>query len=137
MCEAKKVMSLCLINYALCHEDTRVLDGGDWSASRLGRLTPSTHWTGGWVSPRAGLDTGENIIYLNCRESNQGRPASTPSRYRLFYDNGDEHLGSITMVVLKRQYHKHTTLCLIYNITIFYYLKQSVWGSGCIDPHFP
>jgi hypothetical protein len=42
---------------------TSVLDGGEWSASRLGpRFTPGeripgTHCTGGWVGPRAGLDT--------------------------------------------------------------------------------
>jgi hypothetical protein len=29
--------------------------GGEWSASRLGRFTPGTHWIGGWVDPRAGL----------------------------------------------------------------------------------
>jgi hypothetical protein len=37
------------------------LDGGEWSASRLGRFTPrerapGTNWTGGWMGPRAGLD---------------------------------------------------------------------------------
>jgi len=36
-------------------------DGGEWSASRPSRFTPigrapGTHWTGGWVGPRAGLD---------------------------------------------------------------------------------
>jgi hypothetical protein len=42
---------------------TSALDGGEWSASRPGRAftpgerTPGTHWTGGWVGPRAGLDT--------------------------------------------------------------------------------
>jgi hypothetical protein len=41
---------------------TSALDGGQWSASRLGRFTPkerapSTHWIGGWVGPRAVLDT--------------------------------------------------------------------------------
>jgi hypothetical protein len=40
---------------------TSTLDGGEWSASRLGRFTPGeeapgTHWIGGWVGPRAGLD---------------------------------------------------------------------------------
>jgi hypothetical protein len=36
---------------------------GEWSASRPGRSlakgerTPGTHCTGGWVGPRAGLDT--------------------------------------------------------------------------------
>jgi hypothetical protein len=37
------------------------LVGGEWSASRNGRFTPGeiapgTHWRGGWVDPRAGLD---------------------------------------------------------------------------------
>jgi hypothetical protein len=37
------------------------LDGGEWSASRLGRFTPrerapGTHWIGGWVGPRAVLE---------------------------------------------------------------------------------
>jgi len=40
---------------------TSTLDGGRWSAARPGRLTPGdkdpgTHWIGGWVGPRAGLD---------------------------------------------------------------------------------
>jgi hypothetical protein len=39
---------------------TSVLNGGEWSASRLGLFTPGielgTHWTGGWVGLRAGLD---------------------------------------------------------------------------------
>jgi hypothetical protein len=38
------------------------LDGGEWSASRPGRFTPrerapDTHCIGGWVGPRAVLDT--------------------------------------------------------------------------------
>jgi hypothetical protein len=41
---------------------TSVLYGGEWSASRPGRLTPverapGTHWTGDWVGSRAGLWT--------------------------------------------------------------------------------
>jgi len=37
------------------------LDGSEWSASRLCRFTPRerapvTHWVGGYVDPRAGLD---------------------------------------------------------------------------------
>jgi hypothetical protein len=40
---------------------TSALVGGKWSASRPGRFTPresalGTHWIGGWVSPRTGLD---------------------------------------------------------------------------------
>jgi hypothetical protein len=40
---------------------TSALDGGEWSVSRAGGFTPKeralgTHWIGGWVGPRAGLD---------------------------------------------------------------------------------
>jgi hypothetical protein len=45
------------------HSLTSALDGGEWSASRPGRFLspgkdplPSTHWLGGWVGSRAGLD---------------------------------------------------------------------------------
>jgi hypothetical protein len=43
------------------HSLTSTLDGGGWSASRLARFAPRerapcTHWIGGWVGPRAGLD---------------------------------------------------------------------------------
>jgi hypothetical protein len=61
----------------LCHADakgdrthssylflTSALDGGEWSASSPGRALPpgkeppGTHWIGGWVGLKAGLDTG-------------------------------------------------------------------------------
>jgi hypothetical protein len=43
---------------------TSALVGGEWSASRPGRFThgervPGTHWIGGWVNPKAGLDDVE------------------------------------------------------------------------------
>jgi hypothetical protein len=45
------------------------LAGGEWSASRPCRFTPGerapgTHWIGGWVDPRAGLEDEENRIFL-------------------------------------------------------------------------
>jgi hypothetical protein len=64
-------------------KQTSALAGGEWSASRPGRFTPGkrvhgTHWIGGWVSPRAGLDAVEKRkISCPCRESNPGRPAHT------------------------------------------------------------
>jgi hypothetical protein len=41
---------------------TSALDGREWSASCASRFTPGvrdhgTHWIGGWVGLRAGLDT--------------------------------------------------------------------------------
>jgi hypothetical protein len=59
---------------------TSALDGGEWSASRPGRaFTPGertlgTHRTGGWVGPRAGLDTeARGKILCPCRGSNPNR----------------------------------------------------------------
>jgi hypothetical protein len=71
--KVKVKLSLCF-NWAPRHKDvlgkqryrstqslTSALHGGEWSASRLGRFIPGTahgtHWIGGWVGPRAGLDT--------------------------------------------------------------------------------
>jgi hypothetical protein len=60
---------------------TSALDRGEWSASRPGRAfipgerTPGTHCTGGWVGPRAGLDTeARGTILCPRRESNPDRP---------------------------------------------------------------
>jgi hypothetical protein len=50
---------------------TSALVGEEWSATRPGRFTPGeivpgTHWIGGWVGPRTGLDDVErkNILLL-------------------------------------------------------------------------
>jgi hypothetical protein len=48
---------------------------GEWSASRSDRFTPTervpgTHWIGGWVGPRAVLDTVKRKIPSPRRESN-------------------------------------------------------------------
>jgi hypothetical protein len=47
--------------YSSTHSLTSTLDGGEWSASRPGRFTPTervtvTHWVGGWVGTRVVLD---------------------------------------------------------------------------------
>jgi hypothetical protein len=47
---------------------TSALAGGEWSASRPGRFTAweralGTHWIGGWVDPRAGLDTCYDTVH--------------------------------------------------------------------------
>jgi hypothetical protein len=64
---------------------TSALDGGEWSASRPARAftpgerTHGIHWTGGWVGPRAGLDTEATgkILYPR-RGSNPDRPVVQP-----------------------------------------------------------
>jgi hypothetical protein len=56
---------------------TLALDGGEWSALRPVRFapserSPSTHWIGGWVGPRAGLVDAvvKRKIPSPCRDSN-------------------------------------------------------------------
>jgi hypothetical protein len=58
---------------------------GEWSASRPGRAftpgerTPGIRWTGGWVGPRAGLDTEARGKILSPRRgSNPDRPVFQP-----------------------------------------------------------
>jgi hypothetical protein len=59
---------------------TSALDGGEWSASRLGRALlreriPCIHCARGWVGLRAGLDTEVTVkILCPCRGSNPNRP---------------------------------------------------------------
>jgi hypothetical protein len=67
--------------------------GGEWSASRPGRFTPGegahgTHWIGGWVDPRAGLDEEENRKFLalpGLELPPLCRSARSQSLYRLRY----------------------------------------------------
>jgi hypothetical protein len=72
---------------------TSALVGGEWSALRPGRFTPGekapdTHWIGGWVGPRAGLDDLEKRKFLTLPGHELrpfGRPARRQSLYRLRY----------------------------------------------------
>jgi hypothetical protein len=67
---------------------TSAVAGGEWSASRPCRFTPrekapGTHWIGGWVDPRAGLDNMEKRKFLPYRNSNSDLSVVQPvgSRY--------------------------------------------------------
>jgi hypothetical protein len=72
---------------------TSALGGGEWSASRSCRFTPGerasgTHWLGGWVGPRAGLDNVEKRKFLPLPRLELRplcRPARIQSLYRLLY----------------------------------------------------
>jgi hypothetical protein len=57
--------------------------GDEWSASCPGGFNPGTHWIGGWVGPRAGLDDVEKINFLTL-PGLELRPRSQ-SLYRLRY----------------------------------------------------
>jgi hypothetical protein len=74
---------------------TSALDGGEWLASRPGRAftpgerNPGTHCTGGWVGPRAGLDTEARGKILfpqpGIEPLSPGRPARSQTLYCLSY----------------------------------------------------
>jgi hypothetical protein len=56
----------------------------------LGEKAPGTHWIGGWVDPRAGLDDVEmrKLLTLPGLEIRPlGRPACSQSLYRLHYSD--------------------------------------------------
>jgi hypothetical protein len=66
---------------------TSALAGGEWSALRPGRFTPGerapdTHWIGGWVGPRAGLDDVEKRKFLTL-PGLEFRPLGSQSLYQL------------------------------------------------------
>jgi hypothetical protein len=67
---------------------TSALAGDEWSASRPCRFTPGeiasgTHWMGGWVKPRAGLDDLEKRKFLTL-PGLELRPLSRPDRGRRY-----------------------------------------------------
>jgi hypothetical protein len=74
---------------------TSALDEDEWSASRPGRVLapgkgpPGTNWTGGWVDPRAGLDTRgyrKNPLPLpGIEPRSPGRPVRCQTLYWLSY----------------------------------------------------
>jgi hypothetical protein len=98
--EAKVKLSLCFNRaprqegvlaewrYNSTHSLTSALDGGEWSASRPFPFTPrerapGTHWIGGWVGPRAGLDAVmKGKIPSPRRESNPRTPIVQPAAQR-------------------------------------------------------
>jgi hypothetical protein len=61
-------LALCLIDEAACHENmlewrcsSTILDNSTWqlwspATIPLGETISGTHWTGGWVGPRDGLN---------------------------------------------------------------------------------
>jgi hypothetical protein len=85
--------------YRSTHSLISALDGGELSASRPGRSTPRerdpvTHWIGGWVGPRAGLDmVSKRKIPTLRRESNPHHPIVQPvaSRSKRTYLQDDRY----------------------------------------------
>jgi hypothetical protein len=64
--------------------------------------SPGTHWIGGWVSPRDGLDAAEKRKILHFRESNPCSPARSPSLNRLSYPDSNMYLEKMRITELQK-----------------------------------
>jgi hypothetical protein len=97
---------------------TLALVGGEWSASypcrfTPGERTPGTHWIGGWMGPRDGLDNVENrkfLTFLGLELRLFGRPDRSQSLYRLSYP-GSISECSISKFLVVREDHCQCTEC--------------------------
>jgi hypothetical protein len=78
------------MQYSSYQFSTSALDGGEWSASRPGRALapgedPRTHCTGGWMGPRAGLDTEATRKILSPLPGMEPRSPGRPARSQTLY----------------------------------------------------
>jgi hypothetical protein len=86
--------------YSSIHSLTSALDGNEWSASRPCRFiprekAPGTHWIGGWLSPRVGLNAVVKRKIPSPRwESNPRTPIVQPvaQRYTDRSGRGPSHV---------------------------------------------
>jgi hypothetical protein len=72
-----------------------------------------THWIGGWVGPRAVWTfCRRGHCLASCRESNPGRPARSPSLYRLSYPGSSINilrlLAKLIFVRVLHSYFPHS-----------------------------
>jgi hypothetical protein len=111
---------------------TSTLDRGEWLASRPGRALPpgkgppvprypgtpvprypGTHWIGGWVGPRAGLDAGaRRKILCLCRGSNLDLPIVQPV---VRHYTAWAPAAHITIITLPKNAFNNFVLCLCNN----------------------
>jgi hypothetical protein len=63
--------------------------------------TQGTHWTGGWVGPRAGLEAeARRKILCLCRGSNPGHPVRSQSLYWLTYPGSNKYIYRVSEKLL-------------------------------------
>jgi hypothetical protein len=104
---------------------TSSLDGVESSALHPNHFTPrgrapSTHWIGGWVGPRAGLDAVVKwLIRSPCRDSTHPPRSSCPKPSDIPLRYPDSYWRSVRGTVFFRHHHncirdvQHWNWCLI------------------------
>jgi hypothetical protein len=112
------------------HSLSSALDGGEESASCPGRFTPqgkspSTHWVGGWVDPRAGLHMLKRKLPPPLQESNPDDPIVQPVASR--YTDWIIPAHDITLTCNNFQIVSH----VISVIVVLWVCKELYW----ITPH--
>jgi hypothetical protein len=98
---------------------TSALAGGERSTSRpdrfiTGKRVAGTHWIGGWLDPRAGLDDVEKrqfLILPGLKLRPLGRPARSWSLYQLRYP-GSCSMGLYLFIFLKRKWDNNIKMNL-------------------------
>jgi hypothetical protein len=157
-----KVKSLCLTNQALCQEgvwesgciDPCFLELGTswrWVVS----FTPQplypreratgTHWIGGWVGPRTGLDDMEKrkfLILLGLELWPLGRPACNQSLYQLLYSGSFKgiNLNQLKLVDRSKMKWHFSRLHIMKSACTFLtqgnkrHMRWSCWV--CVCTHF-
>jgi hypothetical protein len=103
-----------------------------------GERTPGTHWTGGWVGPRASLDTEcRGKILCPCRRSNPDRPVVQPVvRHYTDWANPAPLLLWIPGLIPRNnfcsvldRYSKLFALCIVlYDLTTVAQPSEVVWS---------
>jgi hypothetical protein len=135
---------------------TSALAEGEWSASRPCRYTPEeralgTHWRGGWVGPRAGLEDVEKRKFLTLPGLEfrpLDRPARSQSLYRLRYiyiyiiqfRRQESMLQIYTLLLLKSMAFQFSllsyfTLCLafIFSFCPHHVLRESHYSEDVLS----
>jgi hypothetical protein len=100
---------------------TSALVGGEWSASRPCRFTPSTHWIGGWVGSRANLDDmdekilallGLELQSIGGRYTDCTTPGAIPKACTQLLGPVSDSLYQFDVQSFSAMYHIHkTTIC--------------------------
>jgi hypothetical protein len=96
-----------------------------------GGRTPGTHWIGGWVGPRAGLDAGaRRKILCPCRGSKPDRPACSRTLYPCCLIQTEIKFGRLLLL-----WTLHQNPFIVVDMTLILFVRQ-IRLKLCLSPRF-